>query len=461
MRKASKNRKEEEPFMLRRQTLAPLQRGAGNALIGLAVAGALVCGGTAAGAQPAVKLAIVTYLSGPGAGPFGIPLKNAANIVVAAINNGTLPAPYHSRGFAGAKVDPVIIDEAGSPTQVVENYRNLVQQRHVDAVVGYINSGNCLALAPVAEELKSLTVYTSCGTSRVFEGHSYHYVFRTAPMETIDGVGAALYLKKEYPHATVYAGINQNYAWGQDSWHQFTASMNAIEPHSKVTVALWPKLFSGQYSAEISTLLIHKQDIIHSSLWGGDLAAFVEQASARRLGQHSRLLLPVGEILVFTLSKRIPNGTIIGADGAWGVFAHNSPLNNWFRETYEKHFGTPPIFASYQAADALVALKAAYEKAERQAGQFPTPAEVIKALTHLKFEGVGETFDMALGQGHQAVTEMAYGTYEYDAKAQKPKITKVVYFPAWCVNPPHGVNAVEWIQGGLQGAKCDPRRAGR
>lgn len=423
-----------------------------NALIGLAGAGMLA---SPAWAQKPVKLAVVTYLSGPGAGPFGIPLRNAANLVIGAINDGTLPAPYHSKGFAGAKIDPVIIDEAGSTSQVVENYRNLVQQRHVDAVIGYINSGNCVALSPVADELKELTVFTSCGTSRIFEDHSYHYVFRTAGVETIDGVGAARYLQKEYPKARTYAGINQNYAWGQDSWSDFTESMKAIEPNSKVTVALWPKLFSGQYNAEISTLLIHKQAVIHSSFWGGDLAAFVDQAAARGLGKHSRLLLPVGEILVYTLSKVIPDGTIIGADGDYGIFAHKTPLNNWFRAAYTKRFGTPPIFASYQAARALVGLKAAYDKAEKKAHKFPTTAEVIKALTHLKFVGFGTTVDMALGHGHQVASGAGYGTYEYDAKTGKPKIEKAVVFPEWCVNPPPGVKAAAWIKGGFKGAKCD------
>ncbi len=439
--------------MLRRKYPARFRTVAGNAVLGLALAGALAWSGSAAGAQPQVKLAIVTYVSGPGAA-YGVPLADGAKLMIDAINNGSLPAPYHSKGFAGAKIDPVIIDESGSTTQVVENFRNLVQQRHVDAVVGYINSGNCLAISPVAEELKALTVYTSCGTSRIFEGHSYNYVFRTAPMETVDGVGAAHYLKKEYPQATTYAGINQNYAWGQDSWHQFHDSMKALEPNSRVTVALWPKLFSGQYNAEISTLLIHKQAVVHASFWGGDQVAFVEQAAARGLGKHSRLLLINGDSIFYTLSKVIPEGTIIGADGAYGVFARKTPLNNWFRPAFVKRFGAQPIAAAYQVADSLLGLKAAYDKAEQEAHKFPTKAEVIKALTHLKFEGMGVNVDMALGGGHQAVTAVAYGTYEYDAKTQTPKLVKVAYFAPWCVNPPPGVGAVKWIEGGLKGAKC-------
>ena len=422
-----------------------------NAILGIAIAGAF---SSSAWAERTIKLAIIGYISGAAAGSAGIPARDGAELVIDAINAGTLLGPYHSKGLAGARIDPLIIDEAGSTTQVVANYRTLVQQRHVNAVIGYQNSGNCLAVAPVAEELRALTIFSSCGTSRIFEGHSYHYVFRTAPMEIIGGVGAAHYIKKAYPQAKTYAGINQNYAWGQDSWHQFGASMKAIDPGAKAVVALWPKIFSGEYSAEISTLLIDKPAIIHSSFWGGDLTAFLTQAAARGLGKHSRLLLTLGEQNMFTTPKLIPNGSILAAEGADGYFARKTPLNNWFRAAYEKRYGTPPIYPSYQAADALLGLKAAYDQAEKKAHKFPTIAEVGKALTHLSYEGLGEKIDMALGEGHQAVTATALGTYEYDTKTGKPTMRKVVYFPAWCVNPPPGTKAVAWIEGGLKGAKC-------
>ncbi len=425
-----------------------------NALIGLAAAGALVWGAGPAAAAPTVKIGIVTFLSGPAAGPFGIPSKNAAQLVIDAINKGTLLAPYHSKGLAGARIEPVYIDESGSTTQVVENFRNLVQQRHVDAVVGYISSGSCLAVAPVAEELKVLTVFFDCGTPRIFEDHSYKYLFRTSATATMDNVGAARYLKKEYPKATTYAGIDQNYAWGQDSWRDFTASMKVIEPKSKVEAVLWPKLFSGQYGSEISTLLIKKPAITYSSLWGGDLTAFLEQAAARNLPKYSRFVLTTGETHMFILAKHIPDGSILGARGPYGVYAHKTPLNTWFRAAFEKRFGTPPIYPSYHMAQALIGLKAAYDKAEKTAHKFPTKAEVIKAFTHLKFVGFGDKVDMALGKGHQAVTEMALGTYEYDAKTKKPKMVNVVYFPEWCVNPPPGTKAANWIKGGFKGAKC-------
>src|SRR5688500_7885330 len=101
-----------------------------------------------------VKIGIVAFLSGPAASPFGVPAKNAADFVFDELNAGKAPGAYKQAGFGGAKLEMVAIDEAGSTTVQVTEFRNLVQRAGVDVVIGYISSGNCLAVAPVAEELK-------------------------------------------------------------------------------------------------------------------------------------------------------------------------------------------------------------------------------------------------------------------------------------------------------------------
>jgi branched-chain amino acid transport system substrate-binding protein len=140
----------------------PSSLGLRAALVGLT----MLLGLPAAPAQEPVKLGIVTFLSGPAAGPFGIPARNAAELTAELLNAGTVPAPYKGKGFGGRPVELVIIDEAGGPQKQVSEYRNLVSR--VDYVVGYISSGDCLAIAPVAEELKKLTVLFDCGTPRIF-----------------------------------------------------------------------------------------------------------------------------------------------------------------------------------------------------------------------------------------------------------------------------------------------------
>ena len=132
-----------------------------------------------------VKIGIVSFLSGPGAAPFGVPARNTAEMLADAFNNAKAPAPYNVKGFGGLPVKLVVIDEAGSPTNVVTEYRNLVQRDKVDIVIGYVSSGNCLAVAPIAEELKTLTLMYDCGSPRLFEESPKKYVFRAVNHATL------------------------------------------------------------------------------------------------------------------------------------------------------------------------------------------------------------------------------------------------------------------------------------
>ncbi len=419
--------------------------------VATAVASAFVLAVPLANAQePApVKIGVVTFLSGPAAGPFGVPARNAAEITIEMLNAGKVPKPFDQKGLGGAKIEMALLDEAGSTTVQVTEFRNLVQRTGVDLVVGYISSGNCLAIAPVAEELKKLTVFFDCGTPRIFEDASYKYVFRTSPTSTMDSVGAALYVKAVKPNAKSYGGINQNYAWGQDSWGDFDASMQQLMPGSKVTTSQMPKLFAGQFGAEISALLTSKSEVIHSSFWNGDLEAFILQAGPRGLFKNSAVILTTGETAMYKLAKQIPDGTIIGARGPFGVFAPASDLNTWYRETFADRYAVPPNYAAYQMTQAILGVKAAWEKAQAaNGGQRPTPEQVIAAFEGINYSGPAGEVKMALGKGHQAIMETAYGMTK--VVNGQMTVTNVKRFPADQVNPPEGVKSTDWIKNGFK-----------
>jgi branched-chain amino acid transport system substrate-binding protein len=173
-----------------------------------------VCG--SAQAQETFKLGIVSFLSGQAAESFGIPAVNGAKVVLEAFNTGKAPAPYNKVGFGGVKVEAIYVDENGGATKQVQELRNLYDRDKVDAVVGYVGSGDCLAVAPVAEEMKRFLILYDCGTPRIFEDGKYAYVFRTASHATMDNVALARYLKARNVKVESFNMINQDYAWGQD-----------------------------------------------------------------------------------------------------------------------------------------------------------------------------------------------------------------------------------------------------
>lgn len=417
---------------------------------------ALLLASAAPAQTPApVKLGIVSFLSGPAAGPFGVPGRNSAEIMIESINAGKVPAPYDKVGLGGAKIEMKLVDEAGSTANQVTEFRNMVQRDGVNAIVGYISSGNCLAVAPVAEELKMLTVFFDCGTPRIFEEKPYKYVFRPTPHATMDNVAAARYTLDRKKGLTAYSGINQNYAWGQDSWRDFDLAMKALAPKAAADKVLFPKLFAGEFGAEVSSLLTSKSEVLHSSFWNGDLEGFVIQASARGLPQRMTMILTAGESAIFRLGAKMPDGTIIGARGPHGLMAPDTALNKWFRQVYMDRYATPPTYPSYHMAQSILGLKAAWDKAAAaKGGAQPSIDEVIAAFENLEFEGPSAKIRMALGKGHQGIADIAYGTYRFNKQTNEPEIVDIVRYPAECVNPPEGITSQAWLEGGMKGAKC-------
>ena len=150
------------------------------------------------------------------------------------------------------------------------------------------------------------------------------------------------------------------------------------------------------------------------------------------------------------MGAKMPDGLIVGARGPYGVYARPTPLNKWFRKAYFDKFSVAPVYPSYMTAQSMLALKIAYDKAAKKKGGFPTTEEVIAAMEYLKFEAFGTTINLAYGNGHQAITESAYGMSKFNKETGEATITDIVYFKAECVNAPMGQKGAEWIKGGMK-----------
>ena len=226
--------------------------------------------------------------------------------------------------------------------------------------------------------------------------------------------------------------------------------MKQLVPNVKTTTSQMPKLFAGQYGAEISALLSSNSDAIHSSFWDGDLEAFILQAAPRGLFKKSTVILTTGETVMHKpLAAQIPDGTVLGARGPFGPYAPDTALNKWFVSTFKDRYNVPPNYAAYQMAQAIMGMKLAWEKAQAaKGGQRPTNEEVAAALENMTYESPGGVVKMSLGKGHQAVMETAYG----QTKLVKGQLTiaNIRRFPAEQVNPPEGMKSADWIANGFK-----------
>lgn len=286
-----------------------------TAILSLVLLAALVASACVPGVQrtsgdkPAeLKVALVDFMSG-NAAKFGINALNAGKLLLDQLNE--------QGGIGGVRVNYQLVDEAGTVDQVVTNYRRLVLDEGMDIVIGYTSSANCLAIAPVAEELKRLTIIHICGTYRLYEDMEPKYVVRTSSQAISDNAAAALYVLAVKPDVHTIAGINDDYAFGRDSWEMFKRAIQRLKPDVQFVEELWPKAFIGEYSAEISKLLAARPDVIHTSLWGGHMDAFIRQAQARNLFNQSLVVMTTGETALLTLGKDVPPGIAMSGRGQY------------------------------------------------------------------------------------------------------------------------------------------------
>jgi branched-chain amino acid transport system substrate-binding protein len=76
-------------------------------------------------------------------------------------------------------------------------------------------------------------------------------------------------------------------------------------------------------------------------------------------------------------------------------------------------------------------------------------------MTGLEWQSPGGLIQMKLADGHQAIQSIAFGRTKYNPDAKRVELVDIQHFAAECVNPPPGVKALDWIKGGMQGAKCN------
>jgi len=388
------------------------------------------------GAPAALKVAFVDFFSG-GAAVLGVSGKGTTEWLVDKWNK--------AGGIGGVPIELVIVDEGGGPKKQVSELRRLVLDEKVDAVVGYTSSGNCLAIAPVAEELKILTVVHICGTHRLTEDNKLKYVFRTAASQAADSVGLARYALSVNPNIKTIAGANEDYAWGRDSWEAFKIAMQRLKPDVKVVAELWTKFQAGEYSAEISRLLAAKPDVVHSSFWGGGLITFIKQGAPRGLFSSSLVLLSTGEQVLQNVGKTMPDGVVAAPRATGGYFLKASTaMEKEFVKGVYKHNKRYPDYPAYRTYQAWSGLKGAYEAAIKKAGRWPTTEEVIKSFESLSWNTPSGKITMRAD--HQAVHGGMVGVTKFNKKYGFATLENIKRSAPEEINPPLGMKTLDWVR---------------
>jgi len=411
-----------------------------KALVAVAAATIGVASAQAQGAKPeSLRLGITTFLSGS-ASVFGIPGKAAAEIWIEDFNA--------AGGLGGVKLAPVFIDEGLGGDKFLSEYRRVAQEPGDKVMISAISSGNCNIVAPVAEDLKVLNIMWDCGTEKVLEDRRFKYVVRTEANAVTEMVATVVYLLKAKPDFKTIAVINQDYAWGRDSWEIFRNTLMALKPDTKVVAELFPKFGAVDFSTEVTRLQALKPDVILSTSWGGDLDTFARQASQRGLFKTSQFVMPLAESSIERLGAALPDGVIVGARGDH-YFLHpetkNDPKHKAFVEKFHAKTGAYPIYPVYHMVAALEGLVAGYNEAmKKNNGQWPTTEQVADAMHSLQFKGL--TRPVKMREDGQGLEDQLLGVTKKVPDYPFPIIDKMMLIPADLVTAPVGEKSSTWVK---------------
>lgn len=395
-------------------------------------------------AQPAqkpaeLKIGVTTFLSGP-ASVFGVPSRKACEMLIDQLNA--------AGGIAGIPVRPIFVDEGPGTDHLVGEIRRLVQSEGVHVLFQSISSGSCLACTPLSRELQKVNLLWDCGTQRIFEENRWDYAFRTQGYGTSEVLAPLLYLLKKKPDFRTVAVLNQDYAWGRDSWELWKTAMDALKPGVRVVAEMFPRFGSTDFSTEITRLLALRPDVILSTSWGGELVTFIRQATERRLHERSMFVLPVAEASMQILGRSMPEGHIIGTRGDhWNN--HPAPKDpaafNAFINAYRQRFNEYPIYPCHHMAQAVWALKAGLEKAvAAKGGGWPSDLELANAFRGLTFPTPTST--ITLREDGQGLEDQIVGLSSFNDRFPFAVPKEMMLFPGEQVSAPVGQKSTDWLK---------------
>jgi len=356
---------------------------------------------------------------------------------------------YNAKGGIGGRKVELVIEDESTPKDTIERFSKLVQQEKVDCVQGIVSSGVGLALGPVVEEARALTIYwdgtTQNGVDETIPDPKY--LFRSTDNECEAMMASLLTIKHWKGKFTKVAGINPDYSYGRNNMAAFIAVLKRFNVEHEVVTEQWPKVGTMDLTSHVAALKAAKPDLIFSSLLFADLPVFMKQAHAAGLTEGTKLVFPAAGWQHTLMKKEFtPEGMLFGHNTLYFANPKNSATAKEFVGWYSEKFKDYPEWEADRAYFALESYKQAVEKAMKaKGGAWPSQDDVIQAMIGLEIESLG-------GKGSWRKDKIANQTFVQGFTTHKNNYDFVTLaepfdtiYSADLQKPP-GANFWEWIK---------------
>jgi branched-chain amino acid transport system substrate-binding protein len=292
-------------------------------------------------------------------------------------------------GILGRQVQ-LVVEEESNPKDTVERFRKLVLQEKVEVVVGGISTGVTLALGPVVEDMQTPWLAWDGTTQKGVEETMPNpkWAFRSADNE-VEAIVAGILTAKYFKGVKTIAGINNDYSYGHDCWQSYQAVLKRYGMDVKPVLELFPKLGVTDFTSHIVSIQQAKPDLLMCSFWSGDAPIFMKQAAAVGLLKQMKGVFTTAGGVHDSLKKEFtPEGLLLGYNSMYFDDPKGSPLLKQFVAEYKAKHNEYPPYECDHAYFCVESYKAAVEKAAGSGRQWPSKAQVVKALEGIEVESL-------------------------------------------------------------------------
>ena len=297
-----------------------------------------------------IKIGEINSYSGqPG---FTEPYKKAWELALEEINA--------KGGALGRKIEMISRDDAGKPGDAVKLAEELLVNEKVVMISGTFLSNIGLAVTDFAAQKKVFFLAAEPLADQVVWEKGNRYTFRLRASTHMQA--AMLVEEAQKSKAKKWATIAPNYAYGQDAVKSFVALLKKARPDVEIVAQQWPALGRIDAGAEVQALLRAQPDAIYNVTFGGDLAKFVKEGSARGLFKDKTVVsLLTGEPEYSDpIGADLPEGWIV-TGYPWSKI--DTPAHNAFRKAYEAKYKDYPRLGSIVGYTFMYAIAGIVQKA--------------------------------------------------------------------------------------------------
>lgn len=270
-------------------------------------------------------------------------------------------------------------DSEVTPDTAVSGARELVLEQNATFLTGLSSSATATAVSEFANSQQVVYAAPVAQADELTGASCNEYTFRTAGKLSML-MKALATVTNDLADVDRVAAVVPDSGATRAQWDAFQETFTELSGADVVNVTN-PAFGQGDFQNEIEATINAEPDLMYSSMWGGDLIAFIQQARQTRFfDEVPEMVGAGGSTMDVSVSLGSDMVEMIGLDRYY-FGAPDTERNNEFVEAYQNEFGSRPLSV---AQESYAAVYGAVEAIQSEGGQ--SADDIIAGFEGLEWE---------------------------------------------------------------------------